>query len=103
MHVLFPLFFSSRVWAPIARCRVTRDVPNSSVWFISRVCLIFYVQVASLASAAYFKEEFGSGWDSRWVTSDWKKSEGTAGVWKNTAGTFYGDAEADKGMLASLL
>ena len=65
--------------------------------------LDFLCQVASLASAAYFKEEFGSGWDSRWVTSDWKKSEGTAGVWKNTAGTFYGDAEADKGMLASLL
>jgi len=54
-----------------------------------------------LASAAYFKEEFGNDWSSRWVVSDWKKSEGTAGVWKHTAGSFYGDAEEDKGISTS--
>lgn len=41
------------------------------------------------------------GWKSRWVHSDWKKSEGQAGEFKLTAGPFYGDAEADKGIATS--
>jgi len=54
---------------------------------------------ASFASAkVYFKEEFGAGWEDRWVVSDWKKDEGTAGSWDVTAGKWYGDAEADKGL-----
>ena len=63
----------------------------------SLLVAVAVLAVASLASAAYFKEEFGNDWSSRWVVSDWKKSDGTAGVWKHSAGSFYGDAEADKG------
>jgi len=65
------------------------------------IAVIAVLALASLASAAYFKEEFGNDWSSRWVVSDWKKSEGTAGVWKHTAGSFYGDAEEDKGISTS--
>ena len=38
---------------------------------------------------------------SRWVVSDWKKSDGTAGVWKHTAGEWYGDAKLDAGIQTS--
>ena len=37
-------------------------------------------------------------WTERWVKSDWKQSEGTAGEFTLTAGQWYGDAEADKGI-----
>lgn len=62
-------------------------------------CLVALLSVAS--AKTYFKETFDSSWDSRWVTSDWKKSDGTAGKWVHTAGTFYGDAEEDKGIQTS--
>lgn len=53
----------------------------------------------SLVSAhVHFKETFDAGWEKRWVTSSWKKSEGTAGEFKWTAGDWYGDAEKDKGI-----
>jgi len=55
--------------------------------------------IAVLTSATvHFKEDFSGDWQSRWVVSDWKKSDGTAGTWDVTAGKFYGDAEADKGL-----
>lgn len=38
------------------------------------------------------------GWQSRWVKSDWKKSEGKAGSFKHTAGKWAGDPD-DKGNL----
>ena len=37
-------------------------------------------------------------WTERWTKSDWKVSEGTAGEFTHTAGKWYGDAEADKGI-----
>jgi calreticulin len=58
-------------------------------------------KVATLAAAAsaeiYFKESFDGAWEERWVTSDWKKGDG-AGEFAVTAGEFFGDAEADKGL-----
>jgi calreticulin len=55
-----------------------------------------------LSSAkVYFKEEFDSGWEKRWVKSNWKESEGTRGEWGWTAGKHYNDAEADKGLQTS--
>ena len=65
-----------------------------------RGVLLFFLLafVAQAAAETFFKEEFDSAWSDRWVVSDWKKSDGTAGDWKWTAGDFYGDAEADKGI-----
>lgn len=37
------------------------------------------------------------GWKSRWVLSDWKRSEGKAGTFKYTAGKWPGDPD-DKGI-----
>jgi len=57
---------------------------------------------AALTSAeVFFKETFDDSWADRWVYSDWKKSEGAQGEWKHTAGKWYGDAEADKGVQTS--
>jgi calreticulin len=39
-----------------------------------------------------------AGWDKRWKTSSWKESDGSAGKFTWTAGKWYGDEEADKGI-----
>jgi calreticulin len=41
------------------------------------------------------------GWQSRWVKSDWKKSEGKAGSFKHAAGKWPGDPD-DKGKISLL-
>ncbi|CAL9116407.1 unnamed protein product [Musa acuminata var. zebrina] len=54
--------------------------------------------VVSIVSAdVYFEERFGDGWENRWVKSDWKKDENTAGDWNYTSGKWTGDPE-DKGI-----
>lgn len=47
----------------------------------------------------YFREEFAEGWEDRWVSSTKKGAE--QGAFKWTAGKFFGDAEADKGIQTS--
>uniref|UniRef100_A0A0E0HGK8 Calreticulin n=1 Tax=Oryza nivara TaxID=4536 RepID=A0A0E0HGK8_ORYNI len=44
-----------------------------------------------------FEERFDDDWGSRWVKSDWKKSEGKAGTFKHTAGSYSGDPD-DRGI-----
>lgn len=39
-----------------------------------------------------------AGWDKRWQKSSWKESDGSAGKFTWTAGKWYGDEEADKGI-----
>jgi len=56
---------------------------------------------AAVASAkVFFKETFDGKWEDRWVLSDWKKS-GEAGEFKLSAGDYYGDAQADKGLMTT--
>jgi len=59
---------------------------------------IFAATVATVSAKTYFKETFDGTWTDRWVTSDWKKADGSAGEFAVTAGDFFGDAEADKGL-----
>jgi len=42
------------------------------------------------------------GWENRWVVSDWKKDESTAGVWNHTSGKWNGDPN-DKGIFFLVL
>jgi calreticulin len=58
--------------------------------------IVLVALVAAVSATTYFKETFDSSYASRWVTSTWKASE--AGKFGHTAGEFYGDAEADKGL-----
>jgi calreticulin len=60
--------------------------------------VVFLAFLYVVAATTHFKETFDDGWEKRWVVSDWKKSEGTAGEWKHTAGEWYGDAQKDKGI-----
>jgi len=61
--------------------------------------LLAVVLLFALVSAkVYFKETFDKDWEKRWVKSTSKESEGSQGKWEVSAGKFYGDAEADKGL-----
>lgn len=46
----------------------------------------------------YLLHERLDGWETRWVKSDWKKDENTAGEWNYTSGKWNGDPN-DKGMI----
>jgi len=52
--------------------------------------------VAVASAKVYFQESFDGNWEKRWVPSTFKGAE--AGKWEVSAGKFYGDAEADKGL-----
>merc|ERR1712032_1289568 len=51
-----------------------------------------------MGGKVFFSETFGDGWESRWTTSKWKESEGTAGKWVPTAGKWFSDEAEDKGI-----
>jgi len=63
------------------------------------VCLLALVMAAS--ATTFFKETFDDSYTKRWVQSNWKKSDGTAGEWKHTAGDWYGNEDEDKGIMTS--
>jgi len=64
----------------------------------SLVALFLLGFVAFAFSKVHFKETFDKDWEKRWVKSTAKEAEGTQGKWEVSAGKFYGDAEADKGL-----
>eukprot|EP01117_Protostelium_nocturnum_P000854 TRINITY_DN1112_c0_g1_i4.p1 TRINITY_DN1112_c0_g1~~TRINITY_DN1112_c0_g1_i4.p1 ORF type:complete len:412 (+),score=170.08 TRINITY_DN1112_c0_g1_i4:98-1333(+) len=59
--------------------------------------------VAISSATVYFSEKFDKGWEDRWVHSDAKKSEGSQGEWKWTAGKFHSadNEEEEKGIQTS--
>jgi len=62
---------------------------------------ILLLFVAYVSATVYFKETFDGDWESRWVKSKAKESEGSQGIWDVTHGKYYSDAEADKGLRTS--
>merc|ERR1711977_112539 len=46
----------------------------------------------------YFSETFDDDWESRWVKSTWKESEGTQGKWSLAAGKWSKDEKEDRGI-----
>jgi calreticulin len=54
--------------------------------------------LASASATVFYEEKFSDDWADRWTKSDFKVSEGSAGDFTLTAGKWYGDAEADKGI-----
>jgi len=65
------------------------------------ISIALVVAFVALASAhVQFLEEFKSGWEKRWVVSNWKESEGTKGefVWAASKGV---DGEDHKGIQTS--
>lgn len=64
------------------------------------ILAVFASIAVTIDAAVFFKEQFldGDAWNSRWAVS---KHKTDYGEWKLTAGKFYGDAEADKGLQTS--
>ncbi|GIL91071.1 hypothetical protein Vretimale_9505 [Volvox reticuliferus] len=60
--------------------------------------LLFAALVAAANAEVFIKETFDDSWADRWVKSKWKQSDGQAGDFTLSAGKWYGDAEADKGI-----
>ncbi|PKU70245.1 calreticulin [Dendrobium catenatum] len=58
---------------------------------------LFLVLLSVVSADIFFEERFDDGWENRWVKSDWKKDENSAGDWNHTAGKWSGDAN-DKGI-----
>merc|ERR1719251_145147 len=56
---------------------------------------------AVVSGKIYFSETFGDGWETRWTTSEWKKSEGTAGKWVAATGKWFADEKEDAGIQTS--
>jgi len=56
---------------------------------------LFFITLCS--AEIFFQEEFSDGF-GRWVVSKSKQSEGTAGEFGTSAGKYFNDAEADKGL-----
>lgn len=65
------------------------------------ISLVISCLVLVAVAETHYKEEFDATWKDRWVQSDWKESEGTRGEFGWTAGKFFNDAEADKGLQTS--
>ncbi|KAH7655106.1 Calreticulin protein [Dioscorea alata] len=63
----------------------------------SLLVFAFVALVSIVAAEVYFEERFDDGWEDRWVKSDWKRDENTAGEWNHTSGKWNGDAN-DKGI-----
>jgi len=63
---------------------------------------LFCIFLALSSAKVYFNEDFSDeGWKDRWIVSDWKKSDGTSGVWDISAGKYYSDKDQDKGLHTS--
>merc|ERR1712196_346440 len=64
-----------------------------------KVSIIALAALVALATAeVYFEEDFSGDWESRWVQS---KAKDGLGAMKVSAGKFYGDEEAGKGLQTS--
>ncbi|XP_020584318.1 calreticulin-like [Phalaenopsis equestris] len=62
-----------------------------------RVLLCLFLVFSVVSAEIFFEERFDDDWENRWVKSDWKKDENSAGDWNHTAGKWSGDAN-DKGI-----
>merc|ERR1711881_774945 len=64
---------------------------------MSRLLIIACI-VAIATAEVYFEEDFSGDWESRWTQS---KAKADLGKFQVSAGKFYGDAEASKGLQTS--
>jgi len=67
----------------------------------SLFAVVLFALVAFSCATVHFKETFDDSWESRWTPSKSKEAEGSQGKWDVTAGKFYNDAQADKGLHTS--
>ncbi|MEW5304304.1 MAG: hypothetical protein WDW38_011056 [Sanguina aurantia] len=63
-----------------------------------RTFLLLSCLFAAASAEVYFQEKFDDSWSERWVKSSFKVSDGSAGDFTLTAGKWFADEEADKGI-----
>jgi len=69
---------------------------------VAIVAVVVALIALSVSASVYFEDDFSkAGWDSRWIVSDNKKADGTAGTWDLSAGTYFGDAKQEAGLHTS--
>mmetsp|Transcript_36498 Transcript_36498/g.64289 ORF Transcript_36498/g.64289 Transcript_36498/m.64289 type:complete len:393 (-) Transcript_36498:65-1243(-) len=51
-----------------------------------------------VAGKTYFAETFDDSWETRWVKSEWKEEDGTAGEFELNTGKYFGDEKEDRGL-----
>jgi len=63
------------------------------------LALVLALFVAASVATVFFEDDFHKdGWESRWIVSNNKKADGTAGTWDLSAGTYHGDEKAERGL-----
>merc|ERR1719436_1688340 len=60
--------------------------------------LFCFSSLTFVSGKIYFSETFDDDWESRWVKSQWKDSEGTTGKWALAAGKWFKDEKEDQGI-----
>ncbi|XP_015690140.2 calreticulin-like [Oryza brachyantha] len=73
---------------------------RSSTAAAAVAAVVALASVAAVAGEVFFQEKFDDGWEDRWVKSEWKKEDNTAGEWNHTSGKWNGDAD-NKGIQTS--
>jgi calreticulin len=63
------------------------------------IAVVLATLFAATLATVYLDDDFTKdGWDSRWIVSNWKKADGTAGTWDLSAGSIYADEKKDRGL-----
>jgi len=63
------------------------------------IAVVLATLFAATLATVYLDDDFTKdGWDSRWIVSNWKKADGTAGTWDLSAGSTYADEKKDRGL-----
>jgi len=65
------------------------------------ISLFILLAIQSALSTVLFSDDLKGDWESRWVVSTNKQSDGTAGTWDLSAGKYFSDPEEDKGLHTS--
>ncbi|KAG6487723.1 hypothetical protein ZIOFF_056320 [Zingiber officinale] len=96
--LLAPRSSASRRWPAMAQPHFLVAASKLELrWLVLSLVLFLHASAVEI----FFEERFDDGWEQRWVKSDWKRSEGKAGVFKHTAGKWPGDPD-DKGLQTSI-
>jgi len=65
---------------------------------VSILVAVLFGIIALASAKVYFSETFDDKWETRWVPSKSRESEGSQGTWDVSHGKYFNDAESDKGL-----
>ncbi|KAI7753720.1 hypothetical protein M8C21_024733 [Ambrosia artemisiifolia] len=89
------------IWDSVVGCHLPVGMFEDES-FVNRNFETTEFEIQSLKSFWFCNLGQIDGWQSRWVKSDWKRSEGKAGSFKHTAGSWSADPD-DKGTIYKVI